>query len=69
MNRKLALKLLVIGLGMGVGLSLSRVIAEDHGGTLNLIKDKTDTCFRLVLPISHNQKDINLMPPLTEVDH
>jgi C4-dicarboxylate-specific signal transduction histidine kinase len=39
------------GLGMGVGLSLSRAIAQDHGGTLTLCKDTKNTCFRLVLPI------------------
>jgi C4-dicarboxylate-specific signal transduction histidine kinase len=40
------------GLGMGVGLSLSRAIAQDHGGTLSLCKDTEHTCFRLVLPIA-----------------
>ena len=39
-------------LGMGVGLSLSRAIAQDHGGTLSLCRDTEHTCFRLVLPIS-----------------
>jgi signal transduction histidine kinase/DNA-binding NarL/FixJ family response regulator len=42
------------GLGMGVGLSLSRAIAQDHGGTLTLRKDTKNTCFRLVLPIKLN---------------
>jgi signal transduction histidine kinase len=40
-----------MGLGMGVGLSLSRVIAEDHGGTLTLRIGTKNTTFRLVLPI------------------
>jgi two-component system, cell cycle sensor histidine kinase and response regulator CckA len=39
------------GLGMGVGLSLSRAIAQDHGGTLTLRKESKNTCFRLALPI------------------
>jgi PAS domain S-box-containing protein len=41
-----------IGLGMGVGLSLSRMIAEDHGGSLTLCSGAEHTCFRLVLPIA-----------------
>jgi PAS domain S-box-containing protein len=40
------------GLGTGVGLSLSRAIAQDHGGTLTLCCDTKNTCFRLVLPIN-----------------
>jgi C4-dicarboxylate-specific signal transduction histidine kinase len=43
-----------LGLGMGVGLSLSRAIAQDHGGTLTLCKDSKNTCFRLVLPFNLN---------------
>jgi PAS domain S-box-containing protein len=44
-------------LGMGVGLSLSRAIAQDHGGTLVLCKDTVNTCFRLVLPIEPGGSD------------
>ncbi len=39
------------GLGMGVGLSLSRAIAQEHGGSLELRQDAPYTCFRLLLPI------------------
>jgi C4-dicarboxylate-specific signal transduction histidine kinase len=41
-----------LGLGMGVGLSLSRVIAQDHGGTLTLLEDAVHTTFRLTLPLA-----------------
>ncbi len=39
-------------LGTGVGLSLSRAIAEDHGGTLALLDEGEHTCFRLSLPVN-----------------
>ena len=37
--------------GMGVGLSLSRAIANDHGGALELLSGTRNTCFRLTLPL------------------
>ena len=40
-----------LGLGMGVGLSLSRAIAQDHGGTLTLVEEAEHTCFLLCLPL------------------
>jgi signal transduction histidine kinase len=39
------------GLGTGIGLSLSRAIAQDHGGTLVLLSGTERTCFRLALPV------------------
>ena len=43
------------GLGMGVGLSLSRAIANEHGGSLELCQGMTHTCFRLLLPINSSE--------------
>ncbi len=42
------------GLGMGIGLSLSRNIAENHGGTLALEDGDGHTCFCLRLPLHRN---------------
>jgi PAS domain S-box-containing protein len=39
------------GSGIGIGLSVSRTIAEDHGGTLELLNSDGPTCFRLTLPV------------------
>ena len=39
------------GLGTGIGLSLSRGIAQEHGGSLFLRENTEHTCFRLVLPV------------------
>jgi C4-dicarboxylate-specific signal transduction histidine kinase len=41
--------------GTGIGLSLSRAIAQEHGGTLTLCDEKERTCFRLVLPVAPNE--------------
>jgi signal transduction histidine kinase len=42
------------GFGTGVGLSLSRAIANDHGGSLILSDGVTNTTFELLLPISQS---------------
>jgi len=39
-----------VGKGMGLGLSLSRSIAEGHGGKLTLDEQRKHTCFSLTLP-------------------
>jgi C4-dicarboxylate-specific signal transduction histidine kinase len=39
-----------VGKGMGLGLSISRSIALEHGGTLELDEESPHTCFRMKLP-------------------
>jgi PAS domain S-box-containing protein len=39
------------GAGIGIGLSVSRTIAQDHGGSLELLDSEGPTCFRLTLPV------------------
>jgi PAS domain S-box-containing protein len=39
------------GAGIGIGLSVSQTIAQDHGGTLELLDAEGPTCFRLTLPV------------------
>jgi len=56
-----------LSMGMGVGLSLSRAIAQDHGGTLTLCDAKENTTFRLVLPIVHDTGNGAVEPALAEV--
>ena len=41
-----------VGKGVGLGLSISRSIALEHGGTLELDEESPHTCFRLKLPLS-----------------
>jgi C4-dicarboxylate-specific signal transduction histidine kinase len=57
------------GLGMGVGLSLSRAIAQDHGGTLTLCKDTKNTCFRLALPIKRIVANHQAEPTFSDGQH
>jgi C4-dicarboxylate-specific signal transduction histidine kinase len=40
-----------MGAGIGMGLSVSRAIATDHKGTLELHDCDGHTCFRLILPV------------------
>jgi len=40
-----------LGGGLGIGLSVSRAIADDHGGSLQLEDCEGHTCFRLSLPV------------------
>lgn len=46
------------GSGMGIGLSVSRTIAKDHGGSLDLLDTQGPTCFRLTLPVTATRKEI-----------
>jgi C4-dicarboxylate-specific signal transduction histidine kinase len=46
-----------VGSGMGIGLSVSRAIAEDHGGTLRLMERDGHTCFRLSLPLDTARRE------------
>jgi PAS domain S-box-containing protein len=41
-----------VGKGIGLGLGISRSIALEHGGTLELDQESPHTCFRLKLPAS-----------------
>jgi PAS domain S-box-containing protein len=41
-----------VGKGTGLGLRISRSIALEHGGTLELDEQSPHTCFRLKLPLS-----------------
>jgi C4-dicarboxylate-specific signal transduction histidine kinase len=43
-----------VGKGVGLGLSISRSIALEHGGTLELDEESPHTCFRLKLPLSES---------------
>lgn len=44
-----------MGAGIGIGLSVSRSIAEDHSGQLELCESDGHTCFRLTLPVKAGQ--------------
>ncbi len=46
-----------VGAGIGIGLSVSRTIAEDHGGQLELRERDGHTCFRLTLPVHVEERE------------
>jgi C4-dicarboxylate-specific signal transduction histidine kinase len=46
-----------LGAGIGIGLSVSRTIAEDHGGQLELRECDGHTCFRLTLPVHVEERE------------
>jgi PAS domain S-box-containing protein len=38
---------------LGLGLCVSKAIVERHGGTIELEKDRSDTCFVILIPLAH----------------
>jgi C4-dicarboxylate-specific signal transduction histidine kinase len=48
-----------VGEGIGIGLSVSRSIALDHGGTLELLEPEGKTCFRLMIPVAAKPTQTN----------
>jgi C4-dicarboxylate-specific signal transduction histidine kinase len=57
------------GEGMGIGLSLSRLIAEDHNGSLSLRERGGHTCFRLLLPVGPLVENPTTVRRLGDVRH